>query len=294
MSAHRQPRHGQPRGGGRAGQRRRRPVPHRRRRRTRTCRSATAASSSASASATGSGRTSATTPRPARAWPTATRRPATRCAAQACFGNEVTVRTGAAAGARGHGPRQARRGGPGHRHLRAGRAGPAAARRHQVAVRSRGQGAADPAPGVTLLNIDPDLLGALPVSPCAGVLEVGVRAVLPSLIVGNGIGRPTPMWDLDLQLTPATAGRYEAAGLRLGDLVAIDRPRRPVQRRVPPGLAQRRADRPRRQPAARPRARRHRDRHRPGRRLRGPRRRRRAPRADRGGAGQRDNGAGAR
>jgi hypothetical protein len=29
------------------------------------------------------------------------------------------------------------------------------------------------------------------------------------------------MWDLDLQLTPASAGRYEAAGLCLGDLVAI-------------------------------------------------------------------------
>jgi hypothetical protein len=50
---------------------------------------------------------------------------------------------------------------------------------------------------------------------------LGVRAQLPSKLVGNGIGRPTPMWDLDLQLTPATAGRYDAAGLRLGDLVAI-------------------------------------------------------------------------
>ncbi len=29
------------------------------------------------------------------------------------------------------------------------------------------------------------------------------------------------MWDLDLQLTPGSARGYEAAGLRLGDLVAI-------------------------------------------------------------------------
>jgi len=29
------------------------------------------------------------------------------------------------------------------------------------------------------------------------------------------------MWDLDLQLTPASARGYDAAGLRLGDLVAI-------------------------------------------------------------------------
>ncbi|HEY3981716.1 MAG TPA: DUF4438 domain-containing protein [Streptosporangiaceae bacterium] len=140
-------------------------------------------------------------------------------AAQACVGNVVTVRTGAAAGAvgavlgkRGEGGR-----------IIASFAQDVLARLRpgdQVAVRSRGQGAADPAPGVTLRNIDPDLLGALPVS-VSGVLEVGVRAVLPSLIVGNGIGRPTPMWDLDLQLTPASAGRYEAAGLCLGDLVAI-------------------------------------------------------------------------
>jgi hypothetical protein len=140
-------------------------------------------------------------------------------AAQACVGNVVTVRTGAAAGAvgavlgkRGEGGR-----------IIASFAQDVLARLRpgdQVAVRSRGQGAADPAPDVTLRNIDPDLLGALPVS-VSGVLEVGVRAVLPSLIVGNGIGRPTPMWDLDLQLTPASAGRYEAAGLCLGDLVAI-------------------------------------------------------------------------
>jgi hypothetical protein len=52
-------------------------------------------------------------------------------------------------------------------------------------------------------------------------MTVGVRAQLPSKVIGNGIGRPTPMWDLDLQLTPASAGRYSAAGLRLGDLVAV-------------------------------------------------------------------------
>ena len=50
---------------------------------------------------------------------------------------------------------------------------------------------------------------------------MGVRAQLPSKLVGNGIGRPTPMWDLDLQLTPGSARGYAAAGLRLGDLVAI-------------------------------------------------------------------------
>jgi len=141
-------------------------------------------------------------------------------AAQACIGNPVTVRTGAAAGRvgvvvgkRGEGgrviaafPQET---------LRLLRPG------DQAAVRGRGAGAADPVPGVTIRNIDPALLAVLPITVQPGALAVGVRAQLPSKLVGNGIGRPTPMWDLDLQLTPATARRYLAAGLRLGDLVAI-------------------------------------------------------------------------
>jgi hypothetical protein len=141
-------------------------------------------------------------------------------AAQACIGNPVTVRTGAAAGRAG--VVIGKRGEGGRviatfpqdtlRLLRPG---------DQVAVRGRGAGANDPVPGVTIRNIDPALLAALPVTFGSGTLTVGVRAQLPSKIVGNGIGRPTPMWDLDLQLTPASARGHDAAGLRLGDLVAI-------------------------------------------------------------------------
>jgi hypothetical protein len=140
--------------------------------------------------------------------------------AQACIGNAVTVRTGAAAGRTG--VVIGKRGEGGRviatfpqdtlRLLRPG---------DQVAVRSRGVGAADPVPGVTIRNIDPALLAALPATLGPDTLTIGVRAVLPSKVVGNGIGRPTPMWDLDLQLTPSSAGRWDAAGLRLGDLVAI-------------------------------------------------------------------------
>jgi hypothetical protein len=147
-------------------------------------------------------------------------------AAQACAGNLVTVRTGAAAGRAG--AVIGKRGEGGRvvavfpqdtlRLLRPG---------DQVAVRGAGQGAAGPVPGVSLQNIDPALLAALPVTVEAGgaatsaTLAVGVRAAVPGKLVGNGIGRPVPMWDLDLQLTAASAGRYGAAGLRLGDLVAI-------------------------------------------------------------------------
>jgi hypothetical protein len=141
-------------------------------------------------------------------------------AAYACIGNLVTVRTGAAAGERGMVTGKRGEGGrviaafaqPVLRRLRPG---------DQVAVLGRGQGAADLVPGVVLRNVDPDLLARLPVEVAGPVVSAGVRAVLPSRIVGNGIGRPTPMWDLDLQLTPASAAGHGAAGLRLGDLVAI-------------------------------------------------------------------------
>jgi hypothetical protein len=141
-------------------------------------------------------------------------------AAQACIGNVVTVRTGAAAGEqgmvtgkRGEGSRViATFAQPVLRRLRPG---------DQVAVLSRGQGSADLVPGVAVRNIDPDLLAHLPVEVADGMVSVRVRAALPSWLVGNGIGRPTPMWDLDLQITPAGAAAYGVAGLRLGDLVAI-------------------------------------------------------------------------
>jgi hypothetical protein len=140
--------------------------------------------------------------------------------AQACIGNPVTVRTGAATGQvgavigkRGEGGRViAAFAQDTLRKLRPG---------DQVAVAGRGQGAADLVPGVTVVNIDPALFKDLPVTTGPDAVTVGVRAQLPSKVVGNGIGRPTPMWDLDLQLTPANAERYGAAGLRLGDLVAI-------------------------------------------------------------------------
>ncbi|HEX3712145.1 MAG TPA: DUF4438 domain-containing protein [Trebonia sp.] len=148
--------------------------------------------------------------------------PAAACAlsAQACIGNAVTVRTGAAAGRAGVVIGKRGEGGRviaafAQDTLRLLRPG------DQVAVAGRGQGAGDPVPGVTVVNIDPALFAALPVSTGPDAVTVGVRAQLPSKVVGNGIGRPTPMWDLDLQLTPANAGRYGAAGLRLGDLVAI-------------------------------------------------------------------------
>lgn len=141
--------------------------------------------------------------------------------AQACIGNPVEVRTGAAAG--GIGAVAGKRGEGGRviavfrqevlHELRPG---------DQVAVRSRGQGTPSLAEDVTVCNVEPDLLEHLPITFGAVTLAVKVRTVVPSRLVGNGIGRPTPMWDLDLQIDRATASMWKAEQLRLGDLVAID------------------------------------------------------------------------
>lgn len=131
----------------------------------------------------------------------------------ACTGNELTVRTGRAAGARG--AVIGKRGEDG-RVIAGFRQADLALLRpgDEVCVRSAGQGWRHPGlpPQVTVLNAAPGLLEVLPVSGRgSGGLTVGVRAVLPSKLAGNGIGRPAVSWDVDLQ----------AGGLRLGDLVAI-------------------------------------------------------------------------
>ncbi|HWG13963.1 MAG TPA: DUF4438 domain-containing protein [Streptosporangiaceae bacterium] len=137
-----------------------------------------------------------------------------------CVGNQVQVRTGAAAGA--NGVVIGKRGEEG-RVIAAFRPGDLARLRpaDQVSVRARGQGfrpAGFPVE-VTLLNLDPDLLASLPVTfrPGAGQLAVGVRSVFGSAAGGNGIGRPAAAWDLDLQLVSPPGG----PDVLLGDLVAV-------------------------------------------------------------------------
>jgi hypothetical protein len=139
-----------------------------------------------------------------------------------CVGNRAEVRTGPAAGAAGR--VIGKRGEAGRvlvgfpqsvlERLRPG---------DQVVVRGDGQGAClEGHEPVTVFNLDPALLGgALPVDTSAERVRVGVRAVLPSRLCGNGVGRPAQLWDVDVQVTPGTASRYDLADLRLGDLVAV-------------------------------------------------------------------------
>ncbi|MEP7024296.1 MAG: DUF4438 domain-containing protein [Actinomycetota bacterium] len=141
-------------------------------------------------------------------------------ATYACIGNQVTVRTGHAVGARG--AVAGKRGEEG-RVITVFRSGDLAVMRpgDQVSVRACGQGHR-PArlPGeVTLLNADPGLLGLLgSVSLDGATMSVGVRCSVPSKLVGNGLGRPAASWDIDLQLAPAGSSGPDVL---LGDLLAV-------------------------------------------------------------------------
>jgi hypothetical protein len=156
-------------------------------------------------------------------------------AAYACVGNEVQVRTGEAAGARG--VVLGKRGEEGR--VVAGFAAAALARMRpgdEVSVHARGQGWRPPGlpPEVAVMNLDPGILPLLPIDlPGAGpgpetgpetgiaavAVAVGVRVTVPSRLAGNGIGRPAAAWDLDLQLPPP--GPDGAGDVALGDLVAV-------------------------------------------------------------------------
>lgn len=139
--------------------------------------------------------------------------------AYSCIGNSVWVRDGAAAGMTGW--VVGKRGEEGR--VVVALPDHALARLQpgdSVAVRASGQGAALPdAPDrVQLLNLDPRLLAPLEIRADAGRVAVGVRAVVPSVLAGNGVGRPAQLWDIDLAFP---ADDLVLAALRLGDLLAV-------------------------------------------------------------------------
>ena len=147
----------------------------------------------------------------------------------ACIGNPAEVRTGRATGARGAVIGKRGEDGrliTGFRQEDLARMRPG----DHVTVRTCGQGWQHPRvpPGVMVMNAGPGLLNTLPVAwPGDGPMTVGVRAILPSELAGNGIGRPAAAWDLDLQLPPGPGGPAGDARppgsdvLLLGDLVAV-------------------------------------------------------------------------
>jgi hypothetical protein len=144
-----------------------------------------------------------------------------------CIGNQVVIRTGQAAGARG--VVVGKRGEAGRVIVSLAQEDLARLRpADQVAVRAYGQGwrpAGFPAE-VTVLNTAPAAFAALPVAVTdGGRVLAGVRMIAASKLAGNGIGRPAAGWDLDLQLSAPGGQSGDSRGrtgsLLLGDLLAI-------------------------------------------------------------------------
>jgi hypothetical protein len=139
-----------------------------------------------------------------------------------CVGNEVVVRSGRASGAVGH--VIGKRGESGRvivsfddetmAEILPG---------DQMSVRAVGQGFAPSGlpSDVVVMNVDPTLYAALPVSTDGGVASVDVAGVLPSRVCGNGIGRPAQMWDVDLAVVPDSPD-LQGRDMRLGELWAIE------------------------------------------------------------------------
>ena len=144
-----------------------------------------------------------------------------------CIGNQVVIRTGQAAGARGI--VVGKRGEAGRVIVSLAQEDLARLRpADQVAVRAYGQGwrpAGFPAE-VTVLNTAPAAFAALPVAVTdGGRVLAGVRMIAASKLAGNGIGRPAAGWDLDLQLSAPGEQSGDGSGgtgsLLLGDLLAV-------------------------------------------------------------------------
>lgn len=143
-------------------------------------------------------------------------------AAQACIGNAVEVLSGAARGARGH--VVGKRGEAGRV---IARLDPDALARlvpgDRLRVEAFGQGArlAEPE-GVCLMNLDPALVARLPVEAVGTELRVQTAGRVGARLVGNGVGRASALWDMDIQVTAEEADGLGLGGLRLGDLLAVD------------------------------------------------------------------------
>ncbi len=95
----------------------------------------------------------------------------------------------------------------------------------KVQIRARGLGLKLPdVPEVSLMNMDPRLLQALGPRRDGDLLRVRVTRRIPAALMGSGLGRAhTLTGDYDIQLFDDDVVReYGLAGLRLGDLVAVE------------------------------------------------------------------------
>jgi hypothetical protein len=140
-----------------------------------------------------------------------------------CVGNEVTVISGDAKGAKG--VVTGKHGGIEHilvdfetkvmQNLVIG---------DRVLVRARGTGLRiDDLDHMRIMNLAPELLERMNLKITKGKIEVGVSHVIPSAVMGSGIGKShAHSGDYDIQLLDArTVARLGLGDIRLGDIVAI-------------------------------------------------------------------------
>jgi hypothetical protein len=85
-------------------------------------------------------------------------------------------------------------------------------------------------PGITLCNLSPRLLDALPLTEDRAALTCEVRAIIPPEVAGAGLGQDS--WVGDLEITDHSL----AARLRFGDLVAFADMDSAVSRHFKPGM----------------------------------------------------------
>jgi len=140
-----------------------------------------------------------------------------------CIGNEAIVVSGDAKGARG--TVTGKHGGIEHvlvdfddRTLEKLNIG------DNILIRTRGTGLLiEGFEDVKIMNLDPDLLLKMKVKVVKGKLEVGVAHIVPSSVMGSGIGAShAHSGDYDIQLLdPKTVAKYGLGTIRLGDIVAI-------------------------------------------------------------------------
>jgi hypothetical protein len=140
-----------------------------------------------------------------------------------CIGNRARVTTGPAAGALG--TVTGKHGGINHvivdfdpsvlRRLRIG---------DRMQITAYGQGLSLPEhPAIAALNLSPRLLARWGLRPHGRHLHVPVTHVIPSGIMGSGLGKSDGvLGDCDIQISdPVIRRRFRLGALRFGDLVAV-------------------------------------------------------------------------
>jgi len=94
----------------------------------------------------------------------------------------------------------------------------------KILIKSFGQGLAlKDYPEILCMNMDPSLLDKLDITEKAGILEVGVVAIVPAYLMGSGLGQSTMQTgDYDIMTRdPSTLKEFGLDKLRFGDLVFI-------------------------------------------------------------------------